>query len=191
MEDNSLESYRKAVEFLAKNKVDDLIFNSGDEHAAIIFSNIFSNSDYQVKIFAGNLQNAVTEKPEYISSIAGLLYRGARLEILLDNFDDSVKKDSDLFKKLHYYEKRVSIKCTNTRFYATRVTDDGHVKDHVHFCTGDSGMYRLETDTEKRSARCNFNDSPFVEFLNGLFDETFKTAQTVEWDSLISINESD
>jgi len=191
MDNYSLESYRKAVEFLAKNKVDDLIFNSGDEHAAIIFNNIFSNSDYQVRIFAGNLQNSVTEKPEYINSITELLYRGVRLEILLNNFDDSVKKDSDLFKKLYYYrDKRISIKCTNKRFYVTRLTE-GPVKEYVHFCTGDFGMYRLETNTETRSARCNFNDQPFVKDLNDLFDETVKTAQNLEWSSLISINEDD
>jgi hypothetical protein len=187
MDNDSLESYRKAVDFLAKNKVDNLIFNSGDEHASIIFSNIFCNSDYRVKIFAGNLQNQVTEKPEYINSIARLLQRGARLEILLDSFDDSIKKDSDLFKRLYLYEKYVSIKQTNTRFHVTRVTEDEHIKERVHFCTGDSCMYRLETDTEKRSARCNFNDPPFVKDLNGLFDEAFKTAKNVEWSSLISI----
>jgi hypothetical protein len=192
-ENENLASYRKAVEFFAKSKTDNLMFNSGNEHAAIIFSNIFLNSSSCVKIFAGNLHNEVTEKPEYINSIIGFLQqKDSKLDILLDGFDGlDGRQDSQLFKKLFFFKEKIVVKSTKVKFHVTRKTEDGTKKDHIHFCTGDSQMYRLEIDTTNRTARCNFNDPPFVKILNNLFDTAFSDGQIIDWNMLTNIDESD
>jgi hypothetical protein len=65
----SLKNYRKAVEFPAKNRVDNLIFNAGDDHAKIIFQNIFRNCDDKIRLLAGNLQNEVAKSGDYLDSL--------------------------------------------------------------------------------------------------------------------------
>jgi hypothetical protein len=185
--DVTLEDYRKAVEFLAKNRVDDLIFNSGNEHAQIIFQNIFKNCDGTIRLLAGNLQNEVTKSAPYLDALRYFLQRdGSKLEVMLDGFDRFNKHgDVDVFKVMYEYKDKVAIKSTSTKFYVTKMTEGGtEEKIPVHFCTGDT-MYRLEIDTLNRTARCNFNDSSFVKDLNTLFNKYAKEGTEITWSEVI------
>ncbi|MDR1343664.1 MAG: hypothetical protein LBK18_10500 [Prevotellaceae bacterium] len=185
--DATLKDYREAVEFLAKNRVDNLIFNAGDEHAQIIFQNIFKNCEGKIRLLAGNLQNEVTKSAAYLDALKGFLQRdGSKLEVMLDNFARFSKQgEVEVFKVLLEYRDKVAIKSTDTKFYVTKVTEGGaEEKVPVHFCTGNA-MYRLEIDTRTRSARCNFNDKSFVEDLNTLFDEDTKKGREIAWNEVL------
>ncbi|GHT00990.1 hypothetical protein AGMMS49525_00590 [Bacteroidia bacterium] len=181
-----MKEYRDAVEFLAEHEVNSVMLNSGNEHATIIFQNIFSNSKNHIKILAGNLHNDVTESPEYIAGLVKFLQlRNSKLDIMLDRFDGTQK--SMLFEKLFLYKEKINIKSTNTEFYFSKANEkEESTKNPVHFCIGDKRMYRLETDTKQRSARCNFNDSEYVSKLDGLFSKAFEKGETIDWYQLVN-----
>jgi ribosomal protein L33 len=184
----NLEDYRKAVEFLAKNKVDNLILNAGNDHAKIIFQNIFVNCEKRIRLLAGNLQNEVTKDADYISSLKHFLQvKDSKLEVLLDGFDRFKKtSEVEVFRVLWSYKDKVTLKSTDAKFYVTKQNRDStKEKVRVHFCTGDAGMYRLETNTQTRAAHCNFNDRVFVETLNNLFDKAAEKGTDITWDELI------
>ena len=94
-----LQEYAKAVAFMAETKSSNIFLNSGEEHALLVFSNIFRNSQKVVQLLAGNLSNNVTEADEYQEAIVSFLRKpNSRLEILLDRYEDGKKsKDASLF----------------------------------------------------------------------------------------------
>ena len=178
-EEEEIIAYEKAVEVLAKNEVDQIIFNSGDEHALIVLKNIFSNSREEIRILAGGLHNNVTDSKVYIDAISTFIIKNnGKVKILLDNYncDDSQKKDffsTPLFDRLRMFKENVEIRVTKEAFHIEGVNDNKGNPQKVHFCVGDKKRYRLEYDTDKRKAICNFNDSNFSSKCIEVFDESY------------------
>ena len=166
---NTLElvAYNEAVEFNAKRNNNFMFNNEGNEMALIVFRSIFRNANNTIKIVANNLNNIVTNHTEYISALESFLLKSnSKLELLLSEFNKSV--DSGLFEMLNQYKEKVIIK----------VIKDGRTfKDNkgriIHFCIADNHMYRLEYDTTKRMAECNFNDVKEYQILDKLFCSVF------------------
>lgn len=162
----TMDRYAQAVAELATNKKSNLMHNEGNEHALIIFSNIFKTAEKYVKIVAKDLLNyEVANRCDYIDSLKGFLSRkGTRLEILLSNFDRTAARQTPLFSMLAesaaYKENRISIKSLGGRTFHTKEGDE------IHFCIADDRMFRLETDVKARKALCNFNDVDQVRELN-------------------------
>ena len=80
---------------------------------------------------------------------------------------------SNLFKRLAFYQStgsNVVIKQTSVKPYY--VGDDN--KKEVHFTIADDKGFRIETDVEKRTARCNFNNpeeaAPTADFFDSVFN---------------------
>lgn len=178
----SLEEYAKVVEQLAYNKENNIINNEGNEHALIIFENIFKHSLKKIRIAAGSLcenDNKLSCNYKYINSLELFLKRdNAVLEILLLNQDinDSQIQNNFFYKKLASFKSsnnKIIVKHTNDHFFVKGNGSDTPID--VHFCVGDDHMYRFEEDIAKRKAMCNFNDPKISKKLSDVFDSVFNS----------------
>ena len=71
-------------------------------------------------------------------------------------------------EELKQYKDKVSIKVIENG--KTFKDSKGRI---IHFCIADAHMYRLEYNTEKRKAECNFNDIKECQLLDELFCSVF------------------
>jgi hypothetical protein len=159
-----MKEYRSFIENLADNKESMAYANSGPEHAAIIFSNIFRTSRKEVCIYAGNLASGISSRPEYLEELKCFLDRKGKLQIILQSLDQT--KNPELFNLLSQYaffdKDQISL-------YETTAIVEGDENKPIHFCTGDDLMYRMENDTEMFQASGSFNDPQWVTSLKNLF----------------------
>ena len=90
----TLDEYRKAVEWYARKKEDNMLHNKGNDHALIIFENLFKHSEEHVRIFAKDLANEeVVNRKEYIEAVKTFIDKPkTRLDILITSFNDEVRK---------------------------------------------------------------------------------------------------
>lgn len=173
---STLEQYRSAVKDYAARGVDYLFHNEGDEHALIIFTNIFCNAQNTIRISANKLCNKeLVNKKEYASALKGFLdKKDSRLFILISirPTNEEALQDDCIYKMIFehqaYKEGRVLIKDGQGKSF--RDTNN----KTVHFCTGDEKMYRIETDVKERKAVANFGDEKTTKVLNGGFDDVFQ-----------------
>ena len=178
----TMEEYKKSVRYYADEQKDYLFHNKGDEHAKIIFENIFRTATKQIRIAAYNLWNsAVVNTPEYLGALKSYLDKpDTKLQILLieePSINDVLSESSyNIYRMLYehpaYQSGRVEIKCGEGKSFKK---DD----KTIHFCTADGRMYRFESNPEQRSATCNFNDPNQTAILDSNFDRVFPQTTSV------------
>ena len=176
---DNMNEYKNAVTNIAAKGENNLLHNAGNDHALIIFENIFKNAQKEILISARDLTNSeVSNKEEYINSLLSFLDHNAdsKLYILVSDFQESYK-NFDLYKKLAnsiaYKENRIKIKNSNGfQFTSGGIT--------IHFCVADNRMYRLETDVQKRTAICNFGDEETANKLANAFWDGFNAETSDE-----------
>lgn len=170
----AVEEYRNFVASLAAGDgVNRVFLNSDEDKALIVLVELFKSAKTVVRIFAGNLCQHVGNQRDYIEALSDFIERGGEVKILLNKFDREAALQSDLYKRLAYYmaeQKPVYVKQTTARPYYT----NDESKKEVHFTIADSKGFRIETDTEKRTARCNFNNPEEAEGVIKFFDEEFE-----------------
>lgn len=171
----TLDEYRIAVEWHAKKKENNMLHNKGNDHALVIFENLFKYSEEHVRIFAKDLANLeVVNTKDYVDAVKGFIDRpGSKLDILITNFNESVReidRDVNLFYILQnskaYEEGRIRVKSTNGMTFRAQGKP-------IHFCTSDGHAYRMERDIELRIAHGNFGDSETTKSLEAAFDKAF------------------
>lgn len=171
-----MEEYRKTVELYAARHENYLFHNKGNEHALIIFENIFRNAKRKIRIVANNLCNKeVVDREEYIKPLIAFLDKGGVLHILLKNIpekdNEELKSTKSLFRALYnheaYVNNHVIIKSADGRCFHDKS------RNEIHFCTADGLMYRLENNINERKAICNFGDEEKTVELDSLFDRAF------------------
>ena len=170
----AVEEYRNFVASLAAGDgVNRVFLNSDVDKALIVLVELFKSAKTIVRIFAANLCQHVGNEKDYIEAISDFIERGGEVRILLNNFDREAAQQSDLYKRLAYYKsesKHICVKETTARPYYT----NDESKREVHFTIADSKGFRIETDTEKRTARCNFNNPEEAEGVIKFFDDEFE-----------------
>lgn len=171
-------NYKEFVNSISKSGENRTFLNSDEEHALDVLIQLFQQARHTVRIFAGCLCKHVGNRSEYVVAISEFIEReGTSLYILLNDFDEEFAKSSNLFKRLAYYKtlgKSIYIKSTTSRPY--RIEDPQ--KKEVHFTVGDENAYRIETDIEKRTAECNFNNPALAKETATFFDSLFN-----RWDA--------
>jgi len=181
----SLHEYEVALSQLANRKEAHLFYNEGDQHALIVFKTIFNNAQREVYIVAKDLTNvAVSNAQQYIESLDAFLKReGVKLNIMLTSFSKDSALNAPVFKTI---SESPAYKKGNVRIYNLngKAFNDGN--SIVHFCFADGHMYRIETDTINRKARCNFNDS---EVVNDLL-RNFQTGKDLPSTTEINLSET-
>lgn len=184
-----MQRYREAVSYLAKNKVNNLLHNAGNEHALIIFENIFKNAVQEICIVAKDLNNEeVVLKPSYLSGLSEFLDKNdVKLKVLVSEFDsDTISSEEDsffrrVFNSKAYKEGRVEIKNSNGMGFR----NSAYGNSVLHFCVADGIMFRLETDIERRKAICNFGDQVFTSELRKAFNMGFDNERS----TIIDLNQ--
>lgn len=169
--------YYAAIEFLARNSIDEVFFNSGENHALAVFVNLFDYVKNNVRIFSQSLCSNVPNSPEYVSSLEKFLKRGGFVNILLEENVSNRNRINEypIFKMLKPWK--------NSDYVKIRSTDKKFIYNNssINFSTADDFAYRIELDKEKRVARCNYRDSSgFTKNANLLFDNIFVNAIGVE-----------
>lgn len=157
-----LVKYRKGIEYLADNRESEVYLNEGDEHAKIVFSNLFRIAVSKVRIFAESLSSDVTDSDQYIESLCLFLSKGGNLDILLER---EPSPGRILFEKLADFQDQVNVKITK---YRPKL---GHIE--VNFCTVDDYAYRMETDKSKKKAYGSFFDRKTTKSFNTDFETMF------------------
>lgn len=172
-----MKEYRIAIEKCARLHLDNMVHNEGNEHALIIFENMFKYSKDHVRIAAKDMANVeVVNNATYISAMKTFLNNpNAQLDILLVNFNESVRDlphETNFFYHIYnseaYSNGRVRIKQSNGGCFKAGGKP-------MHFCTSDGHAYRMERDINLRTAHCNFGDKDTTKHLENLFDRVFSS----------------
>lgn len=170
----AVEEYRNFVSSLAKGEgVNRVFMNSDEDKALVVLVELFKSAKTIVRIFAANLCQHVGNQKDYIEALSDFIEKGGEVRILINKYDQESALQSDLYKRLAYYKsegKPVFVKQTKARPYYT----NDESKKEVHFTIADSKGFRIETDTQKRTARCNFNNPDEAAGVIKFFDEEFE-----------------
>lgn len=174
----TLSEYKAFVHYQASIQGGKDFLNCDEEKMKTVYLEMLNNAQKEFRIFAGTLACSVTNSSEYIETLSDFIERGGWLHILLNNYNEEIVLQSQLFKRLAYYKsigREIIVKRSVDHPFI--VTAEGH-KD-VHFALGDRLSYRLETDIEKRTAICNMNNPEkavkFVDFFDKLFEKPENT----------------
>lgn len=173
------QTYKNLIRSLAISKENRVFMNSDEDHALMVLVELFQLAQQKIRIFAGCLCKHVGNQPEYVVAISEFIERGGTLEILLNAYDEESAKESNLYKRLAYYKsqnKPIVIKKTEAKPYLMGDSD----KKEVHFTIGDETSYRIETDVEKRTAECNFNNPIMAKEIAVFFDRLFADATEID-----------
>ncbi|MCQ2361255.1 MAG: hypothetical protein MJ009_07270 [Paludibacteraceae bacterium] len=171
-------NYQEFVKFLADTKDSRIFLNSDEDHALDVLVQIFQHSQTCVRIFAGNLCEHVGSQSDNIIALSEFIERGGEVRILLNDYKEDKAKESNLFKRIAYYEslgKKIMVKSTTIK--PIRYSDPN--KKEVHFTVGDNVSYRLETDIENRKAECSFNSPIFAKTLSDFFDSIYEKSTEI------------
>jgi hypothetical protein len=155
-------NYIEFVEKLASEGKNEIFFNSGPEHAAIVMGRIFKYATQDVRILCGGFNGTVSDDDEYLKYVDAFLQRGGKLQILVE--EDLSKGPAKIFKILRKHKSNVEIYVTPLK---VKVNDK-----HVHFAIGDTGMLRVETGTSDYTAQVNFGSPAEAEPFINLFDNS-------------------
>ncbi|MDX1956498.1 MAG: hypothetical protein SFU20_13285 [Chitinophagaceae bacterium] len=155
--------YLNFVDSLAqKGGTDQIFFNSGPNHAAIVFATMFKYANSEMKMFCGGFTGEVSNDKRYQRELEEYLKRGGKLKILVEN-DLSNNPKSQVYAIFRKYSSNIQVYLSQGK-----VTDKNG--DPLHFAMADDRMYRLETGTIDYTAEVNFNNPEKVDILNYYFD---------------------
>lgn len=177
----SLEQYSKDIENSAKTKESHLYHNEGNQHALIVFTNMFKYSNNEIRIAANQLYNdQLVNTRNYISSVKNFLDKeNTKLFIIVSNppSHGQAKREGTLYGMLleheAYKDGRVIIKDGQGKGFKTQ---EG---DKINFCVCDNTFYRYEGNIEQRTAIVDFGDSATVSELKKKFDSVFDILPTI------------
>lgn len=172
-----MNDYLDFVEGLAKCQKDQVFFNSGPEHAAIVFSQMFKTAQKDLKIFAGDLSGEISNRDIYLKYLEFFLNKpDTKVEILLQS-QEYVGK-SFVFMVLNKFRNKVHLKVS-----PVEVQLKSQPESEIHFTVADNRMLRIEVDTNKYIAECNFNNPEKAGKLTWLFNNLFNSedAVAVNW----------
>lgn len=165
-----MKNYITYISQLAQNKSNVEFLNSDEDHALSVLVQIIKSAQTTLRIFAGALCSAVPSNPEYISALSDFIEKGGKLTIALNAFSPEDATNSNLFKRLAYYiELGKDIHIYSTDAHPYLVSDP--LKNEIHFTIGDNCSYRVETDIERKTAKCNFNNPEAAANLIDFFDK--------------------
>lgn len=161
--------YAKKIFQLAKDKTNEVFYNSSSEHAIIVHQALVQNAENYVYIFSSSMCSEVSNNPEYVEIMSRFLDNyNHNIKIILTDYSESFP-DNPIAQILAHHGGQVEIK----KF-------DGKVmyKDNpVHFTVSDDRAFRLETDIEKRMAFGNFNSPNQAKALKEIFESVFSSPE--------------
>ena len=171
--------YKEFVHLQALLKSGLNFLNSDEDKMKTVYIEMLNNATSEFRIFAGTLACDVTNSSEFIETLSDYIERGGFLHILLNDYNKEKVMESQLFKRLAYYQsqkKAVIVKQSADHPYIN--TQDGPI--YVHFALGDKMSYRIETDIHKRTAICNMNSPELTTKYAVFFDNLFEKPESTD-----------
>lgn len=169
-EDNFL-SYNESVAYSADNELNNVLYNQGDNHAKIIFKNIFRTAKKEILLYAKNIfayDNVVSTDSDYVNMLVSFLKKeNTMIKIILTDYNPE-KDHNNLRDALIPFSNKIEIKINNNQ--AVRLGEDS-----VHLCIADNRMYRIEYNIKDREAKCNFNDPKTCTVYSSIFNTLFES----------------
>lgn len=163
--------YAAKIEELAKEKKNELFYNSSEEHAEIVHKALVKNASDYIEILSGNLCSEISNTSEYCRLVEEFLQKESKpsIKILFTNYskDFLQKPIAGVLKK---YPSQVKIKQ-----YEGQIN---YKEQPVHFTVSDDRAFRLETDIKKRMAFGNFNSPSQAKSLHTIFNKVFESSLT-------------
>lgn len=170
-----MEDYKKAVQYMASEQVDTEFGNKGNQHAAIVLSNMLKYSKESFKIFSGSFNKDVTNDQEFIGELQSFLESGKTFQLYLEKYP----QDNEIIGALKLVfdaqtknPEAVQVKEATQTFKddLSRIFREGKP---YHFAIADSKAFRIEIDAKEYKATCNFNDPRTAEKLTNIFNDHF------------------
>lgn len=163
------EDYFEFVDNLAKNKTDQVFYNSGPSHAAIVMSRIFEYSTKEVKMFCGGFSGQVSNEPIYLNALEKFLSRDKiKLQVVVEDYENN--KNGKIYNYLKKYKDKVEFFRTTGKVNMKTKNEAGVDENtFIHFAIGDNSMLRVETNTTSFEAEVNFAANN-VSVFNDLFE---------------------
>ena len=169
-----MNDYKEYVEQLACSRENEVFFNSGPVHAAVVMSRIFKHSNDIVRIFSGGFNGDVSNDEEYLKYLEGFLKKPqSKIICIVENDLTNTPSPSRIFNVLKKYPSKVEIYLTTIKVRYT--SDISGINKFIHFTVGDKTMLRIETGINEYVAQVNFGDEPLAKKYIDLFDDILKT----------------
>lgn len=166
--------YAEKIFKLAREKSNEVFYNSSPEHAIIVHQALVQNADSYVYIFSSSMCTEVSNNSEYCEIVKRFLAGSEKrkIKIILTNYDEGFP-EKPIAKVLALFPEQVEVK----RF-------DGKVEykgSPVHFTVSDDRAFRLETNIEEQMAFGNFRSPKQAGDLKAVFENVFAlpSAETV------------
>ena len=163
---------------LAKNKKNEVFFNSSFEHAKVVHQALAKYAEKYIDIYSRSLCSEISNNQEYCQSIQRFLESSQenQIKIILTDYDAAEFKEKPIAKILANFPNQVYIKSYN-----------GEVRykgNPVNFTVTADRAFRLETDIENYKAFGNFNSPEQATVLRENFDKLFNSdvlTQPINW----------
>lgn len=181
-----MDTYKDFVRNLAFNNISAEFLNSDENHALIVFDNLFKIAKNYVYIFAGCLCSDVSNKPEYIKSLSDFIENKGEVRILLNSYNPQDAMQSQIIKRIAFYISKkydVKVYSTDRKIFFSKDEE----KKQIHFTVVDDKSYRIETDVKERSATCNYNNPNMALNLKSIFLEVMDSSTEIDVLKLFAI----
>lgn len=152
---------------LAKNKKNEVFFNSSFEHAKVVHQALAKYAEGYIDIYSRSLCSEISNNQDYCQYIQQFLESspGNQIKIILTNYDADKLNERPIFQILSRFPNQVQMKS-----YDGEVQYEGKP---VNFTVTADRAFRLETDIENYKAFGNFNSPEQAVILRENFDKLF------------------
>jgi hypothetical protein len=172
LEETDTRDYRRLIQKLATNQLNQRIPNGMPAHAAILFETMFQTAKEDVRIFTGDLNPKAYASPE-LGKAANAFVAAPRhrLHILLQHPQDA-----------SWLTRQALVECllSNGRLpenFQVRCATGPYATSARHFAVMDQCGYRYETNHDECKAFANFNEPEVATMLAASFDVAFAAAK--------------
>jgi len=160
--------YAEEIFKLARERKNEVFYNSSAEHATIVHQALMKNAENYVYIFSSGMCTEISNNEAYCETVRDFLSKekARKIKILLTDYSNEFQQ-MPIARLLAEYPLQVTIKK-----YAGNVY---YKNSPVHFTVTDDRAFRLETDIENHMAFGNFNSPTQAVVLKDLFEKTFES----------------
>ena len=165
--------YADLVDSCSKNRENFLIRNSDVSHAKYLMCHLIGNSEEDIRIYSGDLNEAVYEDLDIQEALVYAVYRRVKVAIIVEK-RAVVKEGTDSRLRELYNKHRIKVLKIPKKF-----------KTGYRFLLSDRTGFRIEEPHDsyafkenKIFARANFNDEfwccKFIDAFNALVEKSIK-----------------
>lgn len=172
----NIDIYKNTIKQYAESETNYSFQTIGKDYALVVLERILLTAKKTVRYTTDSFYGEDVERQmAFIEALCSFLaIPNSRLFIIVTNLPEDIShKDSlnpfyRLFQHSAYREGRIEIRHSHGGHF---INND----KNMQICVADSIMYRIESDTSKCIASCNFNDSAISKKFETVFDSAFET----------------